>query len=108
MREENTARQSLINHKSIRFIPLRNLKEVLKASRVAANWVDTTVNNAPIGIVGKVKATARRPVALGEWASKSVEYAMNINGVNSSTPLQKIVNQPVQRELPTEAPQGPV
>ena len=47
-------------------------------------------------------------MALGEWANKSVEYAMNINGVNSSSPLQKIVNQPVQRELPTEAPQVPV
>jgi anti-sigma28 factor (negative regulator of flagellin synthesis) len=28
---------------------------------------------------------------------------MNVNGVNSGSPVQKIVNNPIQKQLPTEA-----
>lgn len=28
---------------------------------------------------------------------------MNVNGVNSSSPVQKIINNPIQKQLPTEA-----
>jgi len=29
---------------------------------------------------------------------------MNINGINSSSPVQKIVSQPIQREISADAP----
>ena len=28
---------------------------------------------------------------------------MNVNGVNSGSPVQKIINNPIQKQLPTEA-----
>ena len=28
---------------------------------------------------------------------------MNVNGVNSSSPVQKIINNPIQKQLPTDA-----
>jgi len=29
---------------------------------------------------------------------------MNVNGVNSGSPVQKIINNPIQKQLPTDAP----